>query len=479
MKTIIEKPQFKQKTKNVFHNALVSLKKVFVPLIIMTGTCICSSLMFSFSILDSSRALLDESAILCANVAKDNYYQKVHIATKMPFKEGIENRNFNVSSFTKSQKEAHNAFLSYSSAAFVTRNNFYSIPIDEDNDGDFVYKKISYNFGNQNLDCINISAPTNSVVGKKTVCKKKTAEAIAEIEIDKLRLETIDLYMCSSENGKNTGIPVFVPDFVAEEIVESSDYLNNILDCVGLAGTININGSIQNIYIKNIIATKEYKNDENIITQVPITASNTKYASFLRDVYGSFTVLFHTELYSENQCIACADFDSEFFKIKNYFDINLRKLYSKDESFSYVYSYELNENLYTLKTNLDITNKLNKLLRMNVQNINYFDGNLLFLLVGLFACIVAFIYIYFTITSYLKKNAINYNETFYLLIAPLISFIALNLLAVLFIFIFKSNSLFISYTFSTIAISSFLASALGVLGILSLWLILRIMVVKK
>lgn len=445
---------FKISLKKQLHDVVLFFKNNLTKLISIFVLSFTSTLLISFGINSSSKASIESIALTAANIAKDNSYQKVHFESKLSFYSDdtySKNSEENVKVFTTSHRIANQSFLKYSSAAFLTRNNFYNIPIkgsSEQTDCTL----FEYKFLDTDLLLKNITPSTNSEIVKKYTSSKYVDGVLdTNYPMTKLRMETIDLFLLFKNEKLSSGYPLFLPDYVAKKIVEENDNVGSLKDCLGLTGTITVSGITSSVYIKNIIVTSPRTGDPYDLEDCDFTDNNVRFAKFLRQLYGDYSLMFFSPMYSQNRCMACADFDSEYFKIKSYLENELVDIYSKD-TVSSIYGFEKEEDSFVLKENKNYSFLTTETLikRINKGSYSYFDGNLTPLIIGfvLLGGVIFFYFLNFCSTKY-QKEALKWH----FLITSFVPFVVLNLFSLLFSFFFSSKQAFISFSFSAFSLA--------------------------
>lgn len=427
-------------------------KKNLVKLIAFFVLTVMSSFLVSFGINSSTKATIDSVAITAANIAKDNSYEKVHFESKLTYfndESFSKNSEKNTKIFTEAHRMANQSFLKYSSAAFLTRNNFYNTPITNSDNSSCVL--FEYSFLESVFSLKNITPSTNSEIVKKyTTTKYVDGILDNNYSMTKLRMETIDLFLLFKEEKSAAGYPMYLPDYVAQKIVEENESINSLKDCLGLAGTINVSGVKTTVYIKNIIASSARIADQKDINDCDFTENNVRFAKFLKQLYGDYSLMFFSPMYSQNRCMTCADFDSEYFKIKSYLENDLTEIYSKKSSSS-IYGFEKEDQAFKLKENKTYSSLLTGTIQKRIDNAkySYFDGDLIPLIIGivLFFGALLFLFVVFSLKKFTEEEL---NKSF--LVSSFIPFIFLNLFLLLFCFFFSSKQAFISYVFSSLSI---------------------------
>lgn len=464
------KISFKRQLRDIvlfFKNNLIKLVAIFV-------LSFTSTLLISFGINSSTKSNIDSIALTAANIAKDNNYQKVHFESKLSY---FSNDSFSVNTenngsiFTKAHKIANQSFLKYSSAAFLTRNNFYNVPVDGSSE-QTKHTLFEYNFLNTTISLKNITPSTNSEIVKKyTTSKYIDGTLVKNYSMTKLRMETIDLFLLFKNEKTSSGYPLFLPDYVAQTIVEENETISSLEDCLGLQGTIIVSGVQSSIYIKNIIVTSSKKADPYDLNDCDFTDNNVRFAKFLKQLYGDYALMFYSPMYSQNRCMACADFDSEYFKIKSYLENELLQLYSED-SVSSIYSFEKEENKFILKENSDFSSLMTATLAKRIKsgNFSYFDGNLTTLMIGLVLFVGAICILFIAFCS--KKHQQG-KLTWHFLISSFIPLFVLNLFSLLFLFFFSSKQIFVAFYFSSLSIVILASFLIEFISTLIIYLIRR------
>lgn len=427
-------------------------KKNLVKLITFFVLTVMASFLVSFGINSSTKATIDSVAITAAIIAKDNSYEKVHFESKLTYfndESFSKNSEKNTKIFTEAHRMANQSFLKYSSAAFLTRNNFYNTPITNSDNSSCVL--FEYSFLESVFSLKNITPSTNSEIVKKyTTTKYVDGILDNNYSMTKLRMETIDLFLLFKEGKSASGYPMYLPDYVAQKIVEENESINSLKDCLGLAGTINVSGVKTTVYIKNIIVSSARIADQKDINDCDFTENNVRFAKFLKQLYGDYSLMFFSPMYSQNRCMTCADFDSEYFKIKSYLENDLTEIYSKKSSSS-IYGFEKEDQTFKLKENKTYSSLLTGTIQKRIDNArySYFDGDLIPLIIGfvLFFGAVLFLFIVFSLKRF---NDEELKKSF--LVSSFIPFVFLNLFLLLFCFFFSTKQAFISYVFSSLSI---------------------------
>lgn len=429
-----------------FKNNLIKLVSIFM----LTLT---STLLISLGINTSTKSSIDSIAFAAANIAKDNSYQKVHFESKLSY---FSDSSFSANSekngkvFSNAHRIANQSFLKYSSAAFFTRNNFYTVPVDGSSEKT-KHVLFEYNFLNTAVSLKNITPSTNNEIVKKYTTSKYVGGVLDEnYTMTKSRMETIDLFLLFRKGKVASGYPLFLPDYVAQKIVEENTNINSLEECLGLEGTILVSGVKSTVYIKNIIVTSPRVGDPYDLDDCDFTDNNVRFAKFLKQLYGDYSLMFFSPMYSQNRSMACADFDSEYFKIKSYLENDLIDIYS-EESISSIYSFEKENDTFVLKENEEfsslMTNTIGK--RIKNGNFSYFDGNLVPLVIGfiLFGGAVFCLFINFSSRKYQREKL-----TWHFLISSFVPIIVMNIFCLLFLFFFSSKQAFVAFYFSSLSI---------------------------
>ena len=450
---IKERFEIETSIKPAIHNLLHFFRTNILNIVAVVVTTLSSILFFSFSCYSSSKSQIEFVALSAANIAKDNSYQKVHFASKLHYYEDgsfSDNSKNNSDVFTNAHQAANRSFLRYSSAAFLTRNNFYNIPIEPNSDS-IQYTLFDYTFLNSSFSLMNITPSTNSEIIKQySTAKYVDGELVNNYSAQKKRMETIDLFLLSVNEKQSQGYPLFLPDYVAEKIVEENDDIKSIEDCVGLAGNIVVSGVMSDVYIKNIIVTSAKKGDPHNINDCDFTDGNVNFAKFLKKLYGNYSLMFFSPMYSQNRCLTCADFDSEYFKIESYLSNELVSLYS-EKTESSLFSFEKEEDLFVLKENEYLSSTMTATLEKRLQNGNFslFDGNVFALALAsiLFLVSLSLLYLFFYSNRFCKKR-----PSWYILLISIVPIVVVGVFALLFLFFFSLKYVFVGYYFSALAI---------------------------
>ena len=207
---IRDKIEIKTSLRKTLHNLLCFFKKNVLKSTAVIVTTLASVLLLSFGFYSSSKSQIESIALSAANIAKNNSYQKVHFASQLKYyTDGSfsENCKNNGAVFTKAHQTANKSFVRYSSAAFMTRNNFYNIPSNPEIDS-IDYLLFDYSFLNTSFSLMNITPSTNSEITKKyTTPKYVDGVLIENYSAKKTRLETIDLFLLCNEEKPNSGFP--------------------------------------------------------------------------------------------------------------------------------------------------------------------------------------------------------------------------------------------------------------------------------
>lgn len=450
---IREKLEIETNIKPTIHNLLVFFKANILKIVAVVVATLSSILFFSFSCYSSSKSQIEFVALSASNIAKDNSYQKVHFASKLGYYDDgtySENSKNNSDIFTNAHQVANRSFLRYSSAAFLTRNNFYNIPIESDSES-IKYALFDYTFLNTSFSLMNITPSTNSEIIKQySTSKYVNGELVNNYSAQKKRMETIDLFLLSVNEKQSAGYPLFLPDYVAEKIVEENDDIGCLEDCVGLTGSISVSGAVSDVYIKNIIVSSAKKGDPHDINDCDFTDGNVNFAKFLKMLYGDYSLMFFSPMYSQNRCLTCADFDSEYFKIESYLSDELVSLYSEKASSS-LFSFEKDEDSFVLKENEYLSTTMTATLEKRLQkgNFSLLDGNVFALV---FACILFLVSVFLIYLFFYSNKFNNRRPSWHILLISFVPVTVIGIFSLLFLFFFSLKFIFVGYCFSSLAI---------------------------
>lgn len=450
---IKERFEIEINVKPTIHNLLNFFRTNILNIAAVVVVTLSSILSFSFSCYSSSKAKIEFVALSASNIAKDNSYQKVHFASKLHYYDNgsfSDNSKNNSDVFTNAHKVVNGSFLRYSSAAFLTRNNFYNIPIEPNSDS-IEYTLFDYTFLNSSFSLMNITPSTNSEIIKRySTTKYVDGELVNNYSGQKKRMETIDLFLLSINEKQNSGYPLFLPDYVAEKIVEENDDIKSIEDCIGLTGNIVVSGVTSDVYIKNIIVSSARKGDPYNVDDCDFTDGNVNFAKFLKKLYGDYSLMFFSPMYSQNRCLTCADFDSEYFKIKSYLSNELVSLYS-EKAKSSLFSFEKEEATFVLKENEYLSSTMTATLEKRLQrgSFSLFDGNVFALVLAciLLSASLFLLYLFFYSNRFCKRK-----PSWHILLVSIIPVIVICIFSLLFLFFFSLKFVFVGYYFSAVAI---------------------------
>lgn len=438
------------------------LKKNLVTILVFSSCSIVSTFVTSFGVKDSSYALKESAAFSVAQIAKDNSFNRVHIETKLDF--NPSDPQGNKKAFNNSYSSSHRAYLNYSSAAFQTRNNFYTVAVEDqvelneetgEEEIKTVYSRLTCKLDELSFETAILTPPTNSEYDKKyTIDKYNEQGELVSMELYKHRMETLDLFMLGEPATKvDSANPIWVPDYTIQRMLDEAGIDKPLKSCIGMTGSIELSGLEIPVYLKNIIVTKEHKGDPHDMKDHTFTYNNIRFANFIEEIFGDYALLFYSPIFALKQTLACADFDSEYFKINSYMSNEMLSFCGPDSS-SIVYSYQLNSETeeFDHKNNEPVSNMLNQYLDKAVNHQpNHFDGNIAMTILGIlfFGGTIAYLILMIT------KNKIFYSKKKYcykLLSYPLIPFVVMNLFSTIFILVFHSKTEFMAFSFSSFPI---------------------------
>ena len=165
--------------------------------------------------------------------------------------------------------------------------------------------------------------------------------------------------------------------------------------------------------------------------------------------------MFLQSIFLQCRSMACADFDSEYFKIKSYLSNELLEIYS-NASTSNVFSLDFVEDGYSLIENCHSSNTVTKALQCRYHNgsLSYFDGNITVTCIGLVFFVATLVFLY---VSFASKQYNEDNVTWPFLLLSFIPLLVLNIFALVFLFIFAKESMFVGFYCSAFAVVTLLS----------------------
>lgn len=459
-----ENNHFLKRLKNSF---AYFFKSNFFPLCTCGFCSLFSTVLISLGVRNSTKSLLDQASIVCSSIAKDNEFNKVHISTKLRFysdSDAKTNSTNNISVFTKSSEFARDAFLTYSSAAFQTRNNFYNIPIEPNKDG-FEYKEFIFQFAKSNIALKNITAPTYSTGEKQyTTAKLVDGEVDNNYLMTKLHMETLDIYLMYKNSTVTGATPLFLPDYIADKIIAENDDINSYEDCLGRRGEVYIDGVKNQVYIRNIIVTRKIESNIYDLTQNSFTENNVRFSKFLKLMYDDYCIMFNSTIYAGNQCLLCGDFDSEFFKTRDYIKGQFADLNEQIVQPN-VWNFKNDNGQVKFCENQLGTNFMERF-RSGMVNKNrpsFFDGDLWLIIIGIAISIMGG---FSAIVFFIKQN----NKTLYRgplnILLSIFPFLIIGLMVSVITFLAPFNYAILSYVVSNSSLSLFIPLTITTLSTL-------------
>lgn len=435
---------FGRSLKRLFSFAKSNIANVAITI----ATSLSAVLITSFSVSSSSLSCLENAALEVANLAKDAEEERVHISTVLTVEEAAFSDS--KSAFSKAHLAVHSSFLNYSVAAFRTRNNFYNVPVTLA-DEQIIPKQFECSF----LDCrFSISAlvpSTTSFIQRNSTANKYENGQLVEKQLTKYRMETLDVYALFPPYKNGEGIPLFLPQRLAERILEANPELEKLEDCLGQQGFLEIQGYGINVYVSNILVDRPSSGDPYDSMEPDFSENDISFESYLNGMFGDFGVLYAPALFQASAVMTCADFDSEFFKIRSYLSNELRSLAAggvhcsvsgrENREADFVFYDEQSRNLTKVYENRSIEGQF-----------TYLDGNPWILGLGILLFVAS---LGFGCYAFLGKTVRKHDGELlhgaFLASAP---FVILQLFSAVFVAIFSGRSALVGYSFASLSLVS-------------------------